>query len=275
MPTIQDTIKRALLLKGPKVFDDEDELLALIEDLSPTLKYEIDFIRKVYNAKIGKRLYSSCEVSVADKINEKQEVDKCLAEDYGLCDSWRECFFDCFDFVFTEEVDMLVKRHEEIEERNRNKSIRATEPVVEPEPVVNEQEAAVESESVVEPEPVVAPEPVAEPEPANPPIEVKFKVVTRGEPSRWPVYSLASANDEIVVKGSDISKNLSDDVIFTLHKDDEGVLIQNQSDITWSITVPDGSVRTCEKNASQYLEKGMKIVIIDHVVQINVMDVNS
>ena len=71
MPTIQETISKAIMAKGTIILKNRAALCIAIEDLSPDLSEELKFIKKVYNDEIGGILY---EALIEGNIVKKRDI---------------------------------------------------------------------------------------------------------------------------------------------------------------------------------------------------------
>ena len=52
--TMQDTIKKAISIRGLAVLQEKKRFLILLEDLAPALTEEREFLEKVYQNELGK-----------------------------------------------------------------------------------------------------------------------------------------------------------------------------------------------------------------------------
>ena len=97
MPTIQDTISRAIMIIGTPILKDKEYLCVILEDLSPELSEELEFIRKIYNDEVGKFFY---EAIIEDKNEIKstllKDADRYLDLENGRNPIWREKLISFF-----------------------------------------------------------------------------------------------------------------------------------------------------------------------------------
>lgn len=90
MPIIQDTIKKAIKLKGYQILEDKNRLCTVLEDLSPDLPGERKFIDKVYSDGVGKIFFQACMAEDSDKKMHLKEADTYLEEENGFNEKWRK-----------------------------------------------------------------------------------------------------------------------------------------------------------------------------------------
>ena len=121
MPAIQDTIIQAVNLKGHKILADKNTLCIILEDLSPNLYKERDFIDKVYNNEVGKILCKACTSELSKKAEYLREADKYLDEENGRNASWRKRLLSYF------EKAVMEKYGEELSVTNAEKSVQRME----------------------------------------------------------------------------------------------------------------------------------------------------
>ena len=104
MPTIQETIARAVSLKGNTILKNKRALCNVLEDLAPKLQEELVFIKRIYNDDVGNRVFEA-STAPADRKNECIcEIDRYLYKDNGRADDWRSRFFTYFFGVFGEPI---------------------------------------------------------------------------------------------------------------------------------------------------------------------------
>ncbi len=96
MITIQDTIKKAMDIKGSEILMDKKRLCILLEDLSPNLKEERDFIEKVYSDGIGKIIYDIYSAEEELRMEYIYDADMYLEENYGFNEKWRKRLLSYF-----------------------------------------------------------------------------------------------------------------------------------------------------------------------------------
>lgn len=99
MSTIQDTIIRAVKVKGYRILEDKDALCVILEDLSPDLYKEREFIDKVYNNGVGKIILNACLSDSSKKHEYLKEADAYLSEENGLNEEWRRQLLSYFEAV--------------------------------------------------------------------------------------------------------------------------------------------------------------------------------
>ena len=106
MPTIQETISKAVKAKGSIILKSKVALCIVIEDLSPNLGEEHKFISRVYNDEIGNILYEALnDVNIENKKALLKEVDRYLDEENGRNPMWRERILSYFrDLVMSTPV---------------------------------------------------------------------------------------------------------------------------------------------------------------------------
>ena len=105
MPTIQETIRKAVMAKGPIILKSKVDLCIAIDDLSPNLSEEKSFIEKIYNDEIGGFLYEALiEGDIEKKKALLKEVDRYLDEENGRNPMWREKILSYFRDLFNVHV---------------------------------------------------------------------------------------------------------------------------------------------------------------------------
>ena len=96
MITIQDTIKKAISIKGLEILLDKKKLCLLLEDLSPTLKEEREFIEKIYDDSVGKIIYHIYLANNEQKKEYLRDAHTYLEEKRGYNEKWRQKFLGYF-----------------------------------------------------------------------------------------------------------------------------------------------------------------------------------
>lgn len=111
MPTIQETISKAIMAKGTIILKNRAALCIAIEDLSPDLSEELKFIKKVYNDEIGGILYEALiEGNIVKKRDLLNEADRYLDEENGRNSVWREKILSYFrDIVMNAQVSKITQ----------------------------------------------------------------------------------------------------------------------------------------------------------------------
>lgn len=110
-PLIQDTIKWAVDLCGCKILGDKEFFCAVLEDLSPNLYEEREFIQKVYSNAVGKQLM---EGYMATNMWRKQEclneIEEYLEEE-GRNHNWKKRFIAYFSELILDQ-DITIELEE-------------------------------------------------------------------------------------------------------------------------------------------------------------------
>ncbi len=88
--TMQDTIKKAISIRGLAVLQEKKRFLILLEDLAPALTEEREFLEKVYQNELGKIFCRACLADKEKRAEYLTEADVFLEEQYGLNRAWRE-----------------------------------------------------------------------------------------------------------------------------------------------------------------------------------------
>lgn len=260
MVTIQDTVRRAISIKGPKILMDKKNLCILLEDLSPGLAEEREFIEKVYNDGVGKILFDAYSADEEGKKEYLAEADMYLESQCGFNEKWRRRLL----FYFAEVILGREPHHPG---------------------VVQEREQARQSREGMGRRFIAAAEPLSgrmavgngdflpkgqEPKTGARMHKVVFRVLSKGE-RKWDLE--VSVSESIV--GSEISKNLPGEpllkILYNEKMDKLG--IKNISFDSWTVICPDFSRRECAPRQVQVLEKDMMIRIIAGIVHLNVIDI--
>ncbi len=87
-------------LKGNSVLADKSKLCAVLEDLSPQLMEEREFIEKVYSNPVGTLFFKASEAKGAEKKSYLTEIDFYLEEQNGYNEKWRKRLFLYFHELF-------------------------------------------------------------------------------------------------------------------------------------------------------------------------------
>jgi hypothetical protein len=97
MPNISDLICRAIQIRGATILKSKSELCIIIEDLSPDLHEQLEFIHRVYNDQVGGILYEAFAAKSSEEKNKYvRDADRFLDKENGRNSEWRERILSYF-----------------------------------------------------------------------------------------------------------------------------------------------------------------------------------
>ena len=103
MPSIQETLVKAVSIRGGEILKDKQILCNILEDLSPDLYSTIAFINKIYTSAVGEMLFKA---HIAKKDQRKtyiKEADRILEEEEDRGEKSRKAFFSYFELLLKED----------------------------------------------------------------------------------------------------------------------------------------------------------------------------
>lgn len=103
MPNIQETLVKAVSLRGGEILKDRKILCNILEDLSPDLYSTIAFINKIYTSSVGEMLYKAYSAKSEQRKTYIKEVDRILEEEEDRGSKSRKAFFSYFELLILQD----------------------------------------------------------------------------------------------------------------------------------------------------------------------------
>ena len=111
MLNISDVICRAIQIRGATILKNKSELCIIIEDLSPDLHEQLEFIRRVYNDQVGRILYEAFAAKSSEEKNKYvRDADRFLDKENGRNSEWRERILSYFLYAIGACTDVNTKK---------------------------------------------------------------------------------------------------------------------------------------------------------------------
>jgi len=99
MPNIQETLVKAVSIRGGEILKDKKILCNILEDLSPDLYSTIAFINKIYTSAVGEMLFKAYSAKNEQRKTYIKEADRILEEEEDRGSKSRKAFFSYFEFL--------------------------------------------------------------------------------------------------------------------------------------------------------------------------------
>lgn len=126
MKNLNDTINRAISLKGVEILKSGNRFFDVLEDLSPQLVEDLSFIRKAYSDQLGELLYTAVIEGKNTKERRVGEIINYLKNEEGRDEKWvsrvLKCFHKCIYDTNFGEVEPVKISHQ--------RTVRKTKPFV-------------------------------------------------------------------------------------------------------------------------------------------------
>ncbi len=106
MPTVSETIEKAIELLGPKMVLRKNVFINAIEDINPHISDEIGVLKKAYSDEIGEILYQTIGERSGDKTVYLKRLTDHLMDECGYNERFTQRFISCFSVYFTDITDL-------------------------------------------------------------------------------------------------------------------------------------------------------------------------
>lgn len=120
--TIEDTIIRAIEIRGSEVLRRREVFCAVIEDLAPHLGPERVFLEQIYTDELGTYLFQAARTDYPQRNKLLRDAQRYLLETCGYSDLYRDRFYEIFRQVLIGKVFEVRRRKDYLSALKRLKN---------------------------------------------------------------------------------------------------------------------------------------------------------